>query len=153
MKLEELLKDEDLIKIANKAAQQFSEKLSQDEIKNCITGAMWSASNNYRSDKKTKFSTYLYKGVFFECLKQLKTNEKCVGLTNREFVGHVIPQKSINSIELMDEIKVCQDPDLIIEKFFYNATLKDMADKRGVSKETIRFKLKKNINFLKSRLS
>lgn len=153
MKLEEALNNQDLVKIANKAGQQFSDKLTQDEIKNCIMGAMWSASNNYNKSKNTKFSTYLYKGVFFECLKQLKTNQKCVGLTNREFVGHVIPQQYINNIELMDEIKACQDPDLIIEKFFYNATLKDMAEKRGVSKETIRFKLKKNINFLKSRLS
>jgi|TARA_R100000482_G_C5119013_1_gene144641 DNA-directed RNA polymerase specialized sigma subunit len=153
MKLEDVLEDQDLIKIANKAAQQFSEKLSQDEIKNCILGAMWSASNNYKEGKKTKFSTYLYKGVFFECLKQLKMNEKSIGFTNREFVGHVVPQKSIDNIELMDEINACQDPDIIIEKFFFNSTLKDMAKKRGVSKETIRFKLKKNINFLKSRLS
>jgi DNA-directed RNA polymerase specialized sigma subunit len=152
MKLEEALKDENLIKIANKAGQQFSNKLSQDEIKNCILGALWSASNNFKENKKTKFSTYLYRGVFYECLKQLKKNDKCQALTNREFINQTIPQKPIENIELMDEIKRCEDPDLIIEKFFYNATLKDMAEKRGVSKETVRFKLKKNINFLKSRL-
>ena len=58
-----------------------------------------------------------------------------------------------SEIEMLEEINTCEDPSLIFERFYDNRTLKDMAEKRGISKEAIRFKLKKNLNFLKNRLS
>ena len=53
MNLEEKLKDEELLRLSNKAAQSFTDSLSKDEIKNCIMSAIWSAVNNFKEDKKT----------------------------------------------------------------------------------------------------
>jgi DNA-directed RNA polymerase specialized sigma subunit len=152
MKLEEILKDEDMVRIAHKAAQSFSEVLSGDEIENCILSAAWVAVNNFDVEKNTKFSTYLYKGVYYECLKQLKQNNKSA-LTNRNLMNYTSSNSDVSRIDLMDEIKSCSNPDIIVDKFYGNMTLDEIAKKNGVSKETIRFKLKKDINFLKSRLS
>jgi DNA-directed RNA polymerase specialized sigma subunit len=152
MKLEEILKDEDLIKIANKAAQSFSEALSKDEIENCIISAAWVATNNFNKEKNTKFSTYLYKGVYYECLKQLKQNRKSA-LTNRNLMNYTNVNSEVSRIDLIDEIRACSNPDIILDKFYGNMTLDEIATKKGVSKETIRFRLKKDINFLKTRLS
>lgn len=153
MKVEDILNNEDLIKIGNKAAQSFTETLSKDEIQNCIAGAAWVAANNFKEDKKTKFSTYFYKGVYYQCLKHIKQLKANQPLTNRNLSNLSKFNSDVEKIDLMDEINVCSNPDIIIDKFYYNMTLEDMAKKRGVSKETIRFRLKKDIKFLKNRLS
>ena len=156
MNFEENLKNEEIIRLSKKAAESFTETLSSDEIKNCIMSAIWSATNNFKEGKNTKFTTYLYKGVVYECIKQKKSNDrksKTAHFNINSALG--VPSKSdfTENVELFEEINSCEDPSLIYEKFYHNLTLHDMAKKRGVSKEAIRFKLKKNLNFLKSRLS
>ena len=149
----EAIKDDDIKKICMKAASSFSNCLSEEEIKNCIQSAIWSASLNFKTEKNTKFTTYLYRGVIHECLKCKKMSSKkisCVPINNNILSGNF---NNFSKIDLMDEIKVCSEPDILIERFFYNFTLNEMAIKRGVSKETIRFKLRKNLDFLKTRLS
>jgi len=156
MNLEEKLKDEELLRLSNKAAQSFTDSLSKDEIKNCIMGAIWSAVNNFKEDKKTKFTTYLYKGVIYECIKQKKSNNRKSKVMHFDINNALsVPSGSnfTDEIDMFEEINTCQDPSLIIERFYDNLTLKDMAEKRGISKEAIRFKLKKNLNFLRNRLS
>tara|TARA_B100002019_G_C21269649_1_gene601439 strand:- start:2698 stop:3180 length:483 start_codon:yes stop_codon:yes gene_type:complete len=156
MNLEEKLKDEELLRLSNKAAQSFTDSLSKDEIKNCIMSAIWSAVNNFKEDKKTKFTTYLYKGVIYECIKQKKSNSRKSKALHFDINNALsVPSGSnfTSEIEMLEEINTCEDPSLIFERFYDNLTLKDMAEKRGVSKEAIRFKLKKNLNFLRNRLS
>lgn len=147
------INDEDITKICMKAASSFSNCLSPEEIKNCIHSAIWSASLNFKPEKNTKFTTYLYRGVVHECLKCKKMSAKkisCVPVNNNLLSGSF---NNFSKIDLIDEIKVCSEPDILIDRFFYNFTLNEMAKKRGVSKETIRFKLRKNLDFLKTRLS
>lgn len=148
------IEDEDVKKISLKAASSFSDCLSQEEIKNCIHGAIWSATLNFKPEKNTKFTTYLYRGVVHECLKCKKSN-KDSKLSPFSLSSNIISKKTndFEKIDIIDEIKACSEPDLLIDRFFYNFTLSEMADKRGVSKETIRFKLKKNLDLLKNRLS
>jgi len=118
--------------------------------------ATWSAINNFKQEKNTKFTTYLYKGVVYECIKQKKTNNRKSSTPhyNISSANHISCKLGFDfSADLVDEINICEDPSLIYEKYYYNYTLNDMAKKRGISKEAVRFKLKKNLNFLKSRLS
>jgi hypothetical protein len=150
----EILKDKDIQRICFKASSSFSECLSKDEIENCIYNATWSASLNYNPDRNTKFATYLYRGVVNECIK-------CKKFTKKHKANHVPINSNILSsnfkpfekIELIEEIKTCSEPDILIDKFFYNLTLNEIALKKGISKETVRFKLKKNLDFLKNRFS
>lgn len=150
----EAIENEDIKKVSLKAASTFTDCLSQEEIKNCIHGAIWNATLNYNPDKKNKFTTYLYRGVVYECLKCKKSNSNNkaahVKLNSNLLSDNF---KGFDKIDIMDEIKSCADPDLLIDRFFHNFTLNEMAKTRGVSKETVRFKLKKNLDFLKNRLS
>lgn len=146
------INDEDINKICIKASSSFNNCLSSEEIKNCIHNAIWSATINFKPDKNTKFTTYLYRGVIHECLKCKKMSQnkvKCMPVNS-----NILSDKfnNFSRIDIIDEIKVCSEPDILIDRFFYNFTLNEMALKRGVSKETIRFKLKKNLDFLKTRL-
>ena len=61
MNFEEKLKDEELLRLSNKAAQTFTDSLSKDEIKNCIMSAIWSAVNNFNNSSSFSFSSKFMK--------------------------------------------------------------------------------------------
>ena len=75
-KIERDMKDQDLIRIMNKASMSFSKQLSLDEIETCHVNAMWKAHQHYNPKFGTLFLTYLYKGVQIECLRELKFKQK-----------------------------------------------------------------------------
>ena len=72
-KIEELLKDQDIMKVSESAASSFRGSLTEDEIQNCIYNAVWRASKMYDFTKGTKLTSYIHKGVKFECLSQKKS--------------------------------------------------------------------------------
>ena len=150
-KFEELLADNNIIKIAKCAAASFRNTLSKDEIYTCILNAIWKASERHDPKKGSKFTTYLYNGVMMECLTQQKFNSSKVisPLHNN------IPEKNnfTNNIELMDNIRECDDPELIIDYYFNNKSIKEIAEEMGVSGETIRLKIKKNLKKLQFLMS
>ena len=143
---EELLIDENIKKITHKATTRFNNILSKDEIYTCIINALWKATLKYNPDLGSKFTTYLYKGVVMECLSQVKFNKNNFLM----FHNNIQDKKSSTiSIDILDQIELCDNPDIIIDKFINNKSIKEMASERGVSGETIRLKIQKNIKKLK----
>lgn len=142
LKIEESMKDKDIINIMHKASARFSSQLDSDTIYTCQLNALWKAHKNFRSDKNTKFTTYLYKGVFIECLKAVKFEEKHNAYQRK--LHDNIAQKLHNNImdEILDELPSQEDRELIIDKY-HNLTIQEMAAKRHYSRETVRKKLKK----------
>jgi DNA-directed RNA polymerase specialized sigma24 family protein len=157
MKIEDLLRDSDVIKIAESAASSFRHALSEDEIKNCIYNAVWKASRNYSDEGNAKFTSYLYKGVIFECLGQKRFNQdrgfslsrydnsknKCLSYKCKDF----------SHIDMMDEISQCDDPMLIYDRFYSNMTIGELAKQHGVCGETIRIRIEKNLKKIKNSLT
>ena len=47
-----------------------------DEIYTCQINALWKAHVNFKPERKAKFTTYLFNGVFIECLKAVKFKNK-----------------------------------------------------------------------------
>ncbi len=146
---EELLIDENIKKIAHKAAMKFINRLNEDEIQTCILNALWKATLKYNASLGSKFTTYFYKGVIMECLSQIKFNRS-------KFLPYHNNLKDKRrgdvSIDLMEEIDKCDNPDIIIDKFIYNKSIKEIALEHGVSGETIRLKIQKNVKKLKKQL-
>jgi DNA-directed RNA polymerase specialized sigma subunit len=146
---EELLVDENIKKIAHKASMRFINRLNEDEIQTCILNALWKSTLKYNEKLGSKFTTYFYKGVIMECLSQIKFNKS-------KFLQYHSNLKDKRrdgiSIDLIEEIEKCDDPNLIIDKFIYNKSIKEIACEHGVSGETIRLKIKKNIKKLKKQL-
>jgi len=149
--IEQLLDNEDVIKVANKAASSFSGSLSRDEIQSCILSALWKAKEKYDEKSKCKLTSYVHKGVVFECLTQRKFN---IDKTHSLIPNSVSDSTNdIERIDMLDEIQQCDDPDLIFDRFYNNMTIKEMAHARGVCGETIRIRLKKNLKKLRTSLS
>lgn len=144
---DKLLEDENIVKIARRAAAGFAKSLSRDEIYTCILNAIWKASNKFDPELGAKFTTYLYNGVIMECLTQQKFNSN----KNTSQIHNNIPENKnfSDSFELMDNIDQCEDPQLIIDYYFNNKSIKEIAQEMGVCGETIRLKIKKNLKKLR----
>jgi len=151
--IEELLKDEDIIKVSESAAMSFRQDLTEDEIQNCIKNAVWKASKNFDKDKETKFTSYLHRGVVFECLGQKRNNvSKHYSLNrfeNSENYHYCAKFDDFEKIDMMDEIRLCDEPELIIDRFYGNMTISELAKQHGVCCETIRTRIEKNLKKIK----
>jgi DNA-directed RNA polymerase specialized sigma subunit len=144
-KIEEALNNKDIMNIMHKAAKRFTNQLDQDTIYTCKINALWKAFLNFKPDKNTKFTTYLYQGVFIECLKEIKFQNKSKRCNQKLHDNIAYNSNEILTIDILDEINNEEDKSLLIDKM-NNLTIQEMADKRAYSRETVRKKLKKIIH-------
>jgi len=148
-KIENALKDTNITKIMHKASKSFINQLDKDTIHTCQINALWKAFVNFNPEKKVKFTTYLYSGVFIECLKELKFNQKHYRFTKTTLHANI--RKDENSFvlfDILDEAKNQEEVDLINDKYS-NMTIQEMANKRSSNRETVRKKLKKILHRIK----
>ena len=148
--IEDCLKDQNIVRVANKAASSFSNILSRDEIQTCILSALWKAKKKYKVGSKCKFTSYIHRGVVFECLTQRKFN---LAKSSQLTISIPDSKNDIETIDMLDQIKMCEDPELIYDRFYKNMTIKEIAQDRGVCGETIRIRLKKNLKKLRYLMS
>lgn len=146
--IDEMLQDQDIVKIARKASIKFINQLNEDEIYTCIINALWKAIKKYDPNFGSKFTTYLYNGVIMECLTQQKFNSN---LKRHSQIQSVQDKKSlIPTVDIIDEISKCDDPIIIYDYFFNNKSIKEIAKENNVCGETIRLKIKKNLKKIKT---
>jgi DNA-directed RNA polymerase specialized sigma24 family protein len=151
-KIDKYVNDSNVMRIAYSAASSFSMCLSRDEIQSCILNALWRASLKFNKRNKTKFTSYLHNGVVYECLSQRKFNRSRKSTELQESIED--NNDPISEIDMVDTINVkCDDPDLIIDRYYNNMTVSEMAQSRNVCGETIRIRLKKNLEKLQLSLS
>jgi len=145
----DVMRDTKLLNIAKSAASKFQNCMSSEEIHNCIINAVWKALQTYEMSYGCKFSSYLYMGVLMECQAFYKMN-----IHRKEFPCiRDYSYQTFDYIDMMDEIYThCQDPDLVYDRYYNNMTVTEIADKTKKSNETIRNKLKKDLQRLKKNL-
>ena len=149
IKIEKALKDINITKIMNKSSQRFRNQLDADDIYTCQINALWKCFLHFKPEKNTKFTTYLFNGVFIECLKQIKFNNKHEKFTKGKLHSNVTKSQSAHiMLEILDEAKNEEEKSLIIDKY-NNMTIQEMAEKRNSNRETVRKKLKKVLNRIK----
>jgi hypothetical protein len=148
-KIQVALKDENIVKIMNKASKRFRNQLDADSIKTCQLNALWKTFVNYNAEKGAKFTTYLYKGVFIECMKEIKfaNKNKSFGMLHQNIASNTDP---FFSIDLMDEFKNSEDRDLIEDRLS-NMTIAEISEKRGKNRESIRRKIHKLADNIKDK--
>ena len=88
-----------------------------------------------------------------ECLTQKKFNLNKPTYRIYENIAFKNNQE-IEKIDMIDEIEThCDDPDLMMDRFYQNMSVREIAKRRGVSGETIRIKIKKNLAKLRSKMT
>lgn len=146
-KYEHYVNDIEIMKVAHNAASSFRHVLSQDEIKSCILNALLRAVKKYDKRNKAKFTSYLHKGVVFECLNQRKFNKNNTSQLHPNITDTRNVFSDIDTRDLIES--VCDDPELIYDRFYKNMTIKELSESRGVCGETIRIRLNKNLEKVK----
>tara|TARA_Y100000385_G_scaffold195050_1_gene201912 strand:+ start:12071 stop:12559 length:489 start_codon:yes stop_codon:yes gene_type:complete len=142
-KVENALKDKNIVNIMNKASGRFSRQIDQDEIYSCQLKALWRALVNFKPEKGIKFTTYLYNGVFIECLKEVQFHEKHRRFTSNILHENVCTKRDLSQemIDVMDELRNDQEVELIMDKYS-NMSIKEIASKHNINRETVRKKIK-----------
>jgi DNA-directed RNA polymerase specialized sigma subunit len=152
--IENNLKNVDIMSVANSAASSFFGVLSKDEIANCVVNAIWKAGKKYDKKHNTKFTSYVHNGVVLECLNQKRLNQRRKEQKVTDYLSIPDKRNYFEGIDMKDLIDtVCDDPTLIVDKFYKNMTIKEIAQNRGVCGETIRIRLRKNLESLRTTLS
>lgn len=146
------MRDAALLKIANRAASRFYGSMNKEEIDSCIINAVWKALQSYEEGSNCKFSSYLYIGVLMECQAFYRTNihkKEFSYITNTD-----CSYKTLEYVDMMDEIYTyCEDPDIIYDRYYKEMTVQEIADKTKKSGQTIRVKIKKDLQRLKNNLT
>lgn len=149
-KIEEALNNRDIINIMNKASKRFTNQLDSESIYTCHLNALWKAFVHFDPSKNVKFTTYLYNGVFIECLKEVKFINK--GKFNKKLHDNIPDKKDpYFLIDILDEVSE-DDKEFILDKLS-NMTIEEMAKKRHKNRETVRKGLKNVLSKLRKKIS
>ena len=141
-KIENALTDKDITNIMNHACKRFIKQLDQDDIYTCKLNALWKCFLNFKPEKKCKFTTYLYKGVYIECLKAVKFLNK--HRSNHKLHPSINAPKNTEElmIDILDEAENDLEKSLILDKIS-KMTNEELSNKYGIGKETVRKRVKK----------
>jgi hypothetical protein len=150
-KIETALNDSNIVKIMNRASKRFKGQLDKDTIYTCQINALWKAFLNHDPNKAAKFTTYLYNGVFIECMKEIKFKNK-----SQRFGGKLHDNISNNKdpfliIDIFDELNE-EEKQIFIDKAS-NMTIAEMAQKYGTNRESTRRKVHKMIQNIRKKFA
>ncbi len=140
-KIEEALKDTNILKIMNKASKRFKNQLDQDTIKTCQLNALWKTFVNHDPDKGAKFTTYLYNGVFIECMKEIKFHNKSLRNTGKLHDNIKENKNQYLLVDILDELND-EEQQIFLDRLS-NMTIAEMASKYDKNRESTRRKMHK----------
>ena len=149
LKIQKAMSDVDTVNIMHKASEKFNQHLDEDELYTCHLNALWKCFLTHDKKKRAKFTTYLYRGVFMECVKQLKFKNKsksCVALHDN------IAGKDYSTImcDIFDELENEEERSILRDRMA-KCTLDEIGKKQHYSRETARKRLKKIYKNLKDK--
>jgi len=151
-KIENALKDANLQGIMNKAASTFTRQLTQDEIYTCKINALWKSLTHWDSTRKTKFSTYLFNGVKYECIREVKFKRKDKAVSGKDLDKTVASKDNHTAeIDLYDEIDNLPHAELIKDRA-KSFTINEIAQRHDINRESTRRRIKKSSKLLSNRL-
>jgi hypothetical protein len=140
-KIEEALKDSNIVKIMNKASKRFRNQLDKDIIYTCQLNALWKTFVNHDPVKGAKFTTYLYNGVFIECMKEIKFVEKSKRSAGKLHENLTENKNQYILTDILDELK--DDEKQIFLDRLSNMTIAEMSTKYAKNRESTRRKMHK----------
>lgn len=150
-KIENALKDLNIVKIMNKASKRFKNQLDKDTIKTCQLNALWKTFVNHDPQKGAKFTTYLYNGVFIECMKEIKFHQKSARNTGKLHDNIKENKNQYLATDIMDELNE-EERQIFVDRLS-NMTIAEMAAKYGKNRESTRRKMHKVLEKIANKFS
>ena len=122
---------------------------TKDEMKSIMMSTLWGCIQKFDPSKKVKFSSYLYRSMQNNSRRVYKKKQKYS--KDQEYIENfhnVAKHDNDAKNEARDILMSVQDlnPELhkiLIQKFYYGMTNKEIGEENGYGKESARKKLKK----------
>jgi len=96
----------------------------------CGDVALWKCLRLHDPSFGTKFTTSLHKFVYWECLSETRQNTKHAHNQKLQ-TNHSVPAE-VHISEYLDVLKP-RERSMVIERFFYNYSFREIGEKHGVS--------------------
>lgn len=136
-----------LYKVCN---ENLKDVCSKDEIQSVALSTLWNCVQKYKANKEVTFSTYLYRSIQNNSRrlykKKIKTYKEKQLYTNQ--IESIFDPSAIEDARdiLMSIESINKElHKILIQKFFYGMTNKEIGQANGYGKEAARKKLKKAI--------
>lgn len=150
-KIEKALKDDNICKIMNKASRRFRNQLDNDTIHTCQLNALWKTFVNHDPLKGAKFTTYLYNGVFIECMKEIKFCQKSDRASGKLHDNIPENHNQFLIIDILDELSE-NDKSIFIDRLS-NMTIAEISKKYNTNRESTRRKVHKIIKNIQKKFA
>lgn len=139
-------------RIIHKVCGRFMDRLSSDMLKQCGLDALWRALQSHDTRYKRKFTSSLYQFTEWECQRALgglygdriQAETLCVDVV----ADDTAKQNAILANELLDYLDE-QPCKILRDRYIFNYTLKEIADKYGYTPPGIQYIIKKALKQLR----
>ena len=141
MKFEEVLKNEDCVSIMNSITKRYRGLIDKEEMKSFKLEAAWEASEKYdpHHPNQMKFTTFLGNCLKFKILLYIRSKK----IKRHEPMQNMADHKQDNSLfEIMDCLN-SSEKELFTQKYIYNYSTQEIADKNNTSRQTMKVRLDK----------
>jgi RNA polymerase sigma factor (sigma-70 family) len=137
------------IQIMNSVLSGFRKSIYKEDIQYLKDYSLWESIRRYSPDKNTKFSSYLYKVTRWKCLEYIELRKpKFEEYLHIDSQNHKYKTNYRYINLILDLTK--ESKDLLIDRYIGRLTIKEMGDKYKSPQETIRLKLLKIIEKIKT---
>lgn len=122
---------------------------TRDEMNSVMMNTLWNCVEKFNNHKNVKFSSYLYRSIQNNTRRIYKKKARefnNVKLIDNYHSSLIVSNEDKDEVrEILDSVKDLNKEyhNILLQKFFYNFTNKEIGDANGYSKEAARKKLKK----------
>ena len=133
--------------VLQKAVRRFKLNIPHDDLCRCKLMALWKALQRFDPNRKTRFTSYLYRKTVWECLDYLAAVKRDRHVRH-DNIYNITKTPKYNRFEVMIEGLSQEYQNIMRQKFVDQMTLHEIGRANGYSYETARQKIAKAIKCL-----
>jgi len=138
--------------IIHKVCGRFMGQLSSDTLKQCGLDGLWRALKSHDPSYQRKFTSSLYQFVEWECqraMENLYADRLPAEALTPDIPADDSAEQATALVNELLEFLTPEHRDIVVDRYIYNYTLKEIGDKHGYTDEGIRYILKKALEQLR----
>tara|TARA_R110002020_G_scaffold85673_1_gene211272 strand:- start:447 stop:926 length:480 start_codon:yes stop_codon:yes gene_type:complete len=150
-KIENYLKNPDVVNIMNAVSNKYRKSIDLDEIDSIKMTTLWKCIDKFDPLRGAKFTSYLYQQLSFAFKNELKKKKQIWYRDNNQIDAITNHGSQESCLDFGDTISGLPDDvvKILEQRFLGNMTMVEIASANGYSRETARRRLKKAIKICK----
>lgn len=156
---EKALLDVDNIRIIKSVITKFAKRLGTSNAKQCGNIALWKSLQNFDDTKGCKYTTYLYRIVFWTCMNEIRNLNKEKATTNID-VSYFKDLAALNeykhsntSVTDVFDVLGNVESKLLKARYLHKNTLSEISISNNMTEKRARKSLREIIKKIKSTLT